>query len=454
MIDDPAGAGSEADVVARLERLPVSWWHVRARLVLGTATFFDAFDILAVSFALPVLAVAWKLTPPEIGAVLSAAFVGQLIGAFIAGAAAERYGRLFVATITVAVFGVMSIACAFAWNQPSLMVFRFIQGIGLGGEVPIATAYISEFARARTRGRFYILYEMVFVVGLVAAALLGYLLVPTLGWQVMFYIGAIPAALAVVLRRLLPESPRWLAQQGRRREADAAVAQIENSILARGGTLPPPEPIPLPPPDRGNRWTAMFRDAYLRRTLGVWAMWFCCFSTTYGLLSWMPTLYRTMFHLPLSQALAFGLITQAAGFVGAFLCAMLIDRAGRRPWFVGAFLLGGAMLLAIAWIGPQSATVLLAFICAGAFFMSTVAIGLNLYTAELYPTRFRAFASSVGGAWQRVAAAVGPLVVGALVSGGLTGVFLYFGGIAIVGAVVAALFAVETKGRPLEIVSQ
>jgi putative MFS transporter len=165
----------------------------------------------------------------------------------------------------------------------------------------------------------------------------------------------------------------------------------------------------------------------------------------------MPTLYRVNFHLPLSQSLGYGLIVQICGIAGAMLCAFTIDKIGRRICFTGALLGGGVTLLILAALGADSATMLLVFVSIGSFFMSAVAIGLNLYTAEIYPTRIRAFASSIGGAWQRIAAATGPNVVAYLLTGpGLTAVFSYFGVIAIVGAAVAARFTVETKEQPLE----
>lgn len=443
------------DVLARLERLPVSWWHIRTRLILGTATFFDAFDLLAIAYALPILVGEWHLTPAQIGPIISAAFLGQLLGAIVAGWAAERFGRLYVATIAIAIFGIMSLACALAWDPQSLIVFRFIQGVGLGGEVPIATTYINEIARAQGRGRFYILYELVFSFGLVCAGLVGYWMVPRLGWQSMFYLGAAPALLALLLQRLLPESPRWLASMGRLEEADRAVSQIERSATASGRALPPPvfgavEPRMEP----AGRWTEMFRGIYLKRTLSVWAFWFCCFSTMYGLVSWLPTLFRTVYHLSVSNSLAYGLVTSLTGICGSALCAYLIDKVGRRPWFTLAPLAGGAALLALAIHEPSSAEMLLTFVAIATFFMSSVAIGLNLYTAELYPTRIRAFASSIGGAWQRVAAATGPVVVGYLISGNnLRAIFLYFGGIAVIGGILAYFYAVETKSRRLEEIS-
>ncbi len=183
-------------------------------------------------------------------------------------------------------------------------------------------------------------------------------------------------------------------------------------------------------------------------------MWFCCFSTTYGLQAWLPTLYRTNFHMGVADANLYGLITQCCGIFGSFLCAFSVDKTGRRPWFVAALLGGGVTLVALAAVGPVSAQRLLAFVSVGAFFMSSAAIGLNLYTSELYPTRVRAFGGAVGGAWQRVAAATGPLVVGYLAPiYGLGAVLLYFGCLALVGALVTYVWADETGGRPLEEVS-
>ena len=208
-------AGTVDNVVARIERLPISWWHVKTRIIVGVATFFDAFDALSIASILPAIVPMWKLTPPQIGFLISAGFLGQLIGALFFGWVAERYGRMTGMIWSIATFAVMSFVCAFAWNYESLLVFRLIQGFGLGGEVPIAAVYISELARTNVRGRFVLLYELIFPVGIVAASLIGLWVVPPLGWQYMFVIGAIPAVLALFLRRVLPELPRWLASAGR-----------------------------------------------------------------------------------------------------------------------------------------------------------------------------------------------------------------------------------------------
>src|SRR4249919_2096797 len=226
-MDAASGRSSVDDIVARLERLPTSWWQVKARIIVGVATFFDAFDALAIASVLPVIVPLWKLAPPQVGFLISAGFVGQLIGALLFGWIAERYGRMTAMIWSIALFAVMSLVCAFAWDYNSLLIFRTIQGIGLGGEVPVAAVFISELAKAKGRGRFVLLYELVFPIGLTAASLIALWVVPAFGWQWMFVIGALPAFLALVLRGLLPESPRWLAVRGRNAEAEAAMALIE-----------------------------------------------------------------------------------------------------------------------------------------------------------------------------------------------------------------------------------
>ena len=136
-----------------------------------------------------------------------------MLGAIGFGWIAEKYGRRTALRWTVAVISVFSLACAFSWNYVSFLVFRTIQGLGLGGEVPVAATYMNEVSAARFRGRIVLLLQSAFAIGIVFTSLVSIWIVPNLGWQWMFYIGAAPALLAIFLRRLMPESPRWLASE-------------------------------------------------------------------------------------------------------------------------------------------------------------------------------------------------------------------------------------------------
>lgn len=440
-------------VVARIERLPTSSWQVKARIIVGTATFFDAFDSLAIAYVLPVLVPLWKIAPPQIGLLISAGFLGQLVGALLFGWIAERYGRMPAMIWSIALFAVMSIVCAFAWDYNSFFVFRTIQGIGLGGEVPVAATYISELTRARGRGRFVLLYEFVFPIGLVSVAAVANWVVPHFGWQWLFVLGALPAFTALFLRVLLPESPRWLAVKGYEMQAEAALTLIEQETeRATGEPLPQPEAV-VRTHERPASWADLFGAHYLRRTLVVWVIWFVAYLVNYGLVIWMPTVYRTVFKLPLEVALRYGLITTAVGLIGGLACALLIDYIGRRTIFAIGFA-GSALALIGLWLdGASSPTHVLIYITVAYYFVTNINLGVYLYTPELYPTRARALAVGTASAWLRLASMIGPVVVGSMIGGGLAPVFLVFGLVAAAAAIITALFAVETKGRVLEEVS-
>src|SRR5262245_25429665 len=446
-------AASVAEIVARVERLPVSWWHVKTRVIIGVATFFDAFDALAIASVLPAIVPMWKLTPPQIGILISAGFLGQLLGALFFGWIAEKYGRMTGMIWSIGTFAVMSFVCAFAWNYESLLVFRLIQGFGLGGEVPIAAVYISELARTNVRGRFVMLYELIFPVGIVAASLLGLWVVPTLGWQYMFFIGAIPAVMVLFLRRVLPESPRWLAGAGRLKEADAAMTHIEQETQkATGKPLPPPQPV-VKVEEKKASLSDLFGPLYLRRTLVVWLIWFTAYLVNYGLSIWMPTVYRTVFKLPLDVSLRYGLITTAIGLIGAAIAALIIDHVGRKMLFATCFAGGAIALIVLSQIANPTPEQVLTFISVAYFFVNAINLGVYLYTPELYPTRVRALGVGTATAWLRLASMVGPTTVGFMIATGLQSVFLAFGILAVVTAAVTALFAIETKRRILEDVS-
>jgi putative MFS transporter len=448
-----APASAVDNVVARIERLPTSWWHVKTRIIVGVATFFDAFDAIAIATVLPVLVPMWKLTPPQIGLMISAGYVGQLAGALLFGWIGERFGRMPAMIGSIATFAIMSFVCAFAWDYNSLLWFRTLQGIGLGGEVPIAAVYISELTRAKNRGRFVLLYELVFPIGLVAVSTSAIWVVPHLGWQWMFYIGALPAILALFLRTLLPESPRWLAVHGRAVDAEVALLAIEQATQkSTGQPLPPPQPV-VSTRDQKASWSDLFGPTYLRRTLVVWVIWFAAYFMNYGLVIWLPTIFRTVFKLPLDVSLRYGMITQAAGLLGTFICAMTIDYVGRKPYFAISFAAAAISLGLLAMQPNPTADQVLMYVTVAYFFVSTINIGAYLYTPELYPTRTRALGVGVATAWLRFASMIGPAAVGYMIAGGLPSVFWMFATAAIVAAVVTGAFAIETKGRVLEEVS-
>jgi MFS transporter, putative metabolite:H+ symporter len=444
-------------LVARIERIQVSPWHVRALLVMGSATFFDAFDVLAIAYVLPTLIGVWKLAPRTIGLLISSSFVGQIVGAVFFGWLAERIGRLRCAQITIALYSLMSICCAASWNIPSLLLFRTIQGIGLGGEVPVAAAYINEISRAKGRGRFFLLYELIFPIGLVGASLLGFWLVPVFGWRTMFLIGGLPAilVLALIAGNILPESPRWLVSKGRFSEAEKIIEQMESASGADDAMISStPEALPIPPvPERETSWLGLFRGIYRFRTIVVWFIWITTYFVTYGVNTWLPTIFRTYYRYSVADALRNGVIINLAGLGGAFLCAMLVDHLGRKPWFILAYTLGAAPLVAIWFRGAGNPREVIALVAISFTFISGNSMLVYLYTTEIYPTRLRSLGTGAASAWLRVASAAGPAVVGFALAGyGVRGVFLLFGIISLTGAAIS-IGTVETRERTLEEIS-
>ena len=256
-----SGPVTRGSIIARLERLPGNAMQVRARILIGLATFFDGFDVIAIAATLPILIQKWGLTPWEIGFLIASGSIGQLLGAFVFPWYAERKGRVSAIAVSSGIIGVTSIACGFAPTFAAFVVLRIIQGLGLGGELPVAATYINEISRAHGRGRFVLLYEIVFPVGLLASNALGAWIVPRFGWQAMYFIGGMPLILFFVLRKLVPESPRWLAERERMADADAAVHAFERAAkgpLAAGRAIRP----------SSRRWPIVIRSAAWAICLG------------------------------------------------------------------------------------------------------------------------------------------------------------------------------------------
>jgi MFS transporter, putative metabolite:H+ symporter len=447
-----AAAMANAALVARLERIPVTRRLALIRIIIGTATFFDAYTVLVIAFAMPKLVTEWQLTPAWVGMILSAGYVGQFVGAILFGWVAEKIGRLPTLLITILLFVSMDIACLFAWGGASMLVFRFLQGIGTGGEVPVASAYINEFIGARRRGRFFLLYEVIFPVGLLFAGLAGYFLVPQFGWRALFVVGLIPAVLMIPLRMLMPESPRWLASKGKLDKADKVVSMLEREAVKEGKPLPEPVARPVDPKSTAKSdWRELFRGLYLKRTLMIWGLWITVYIINNGLVTWLPTLYQQVFKLPLQTSLLYGWITSAVGVVASIVCALSIDKVGRKRWYSIAFIAATVPLVILTAIGATTATQVVILAPIAYAILQTIAFSLYLYSAELYPTRLRAVGTGFGSAWLRAASSVGPLLVGFVVADlGIRYVFAAFAVVALIGGVLTMRYAIETKGQVLE----
>ncbi len=448
-----SATGTRVPVAARLDRVPPTRWHVMVRLLIGSVTFFQGFDQLLIAYTLPVLKKTWHLSAGQSTAVATSGSWGMLIGALLAGHLADRLGRVRVIAVCFVVTGVSSLAAAQCHSPGAFIAARVIQGVAIGGEVPIAATYIAELVRTKHRGRFVLMYELVFPAGLLLGGLAAYWVVPHWGWQRLYELAAIPTLLVLALK-VVPESPRWLESRGRHAEADAIVEKIEARYRADGGQLPPlTEEAHADQPKA--RIADLFAGRYAKRTVMLWLAWFGAFFANYGIATWLPSIYITAYHLSLSKALLYTTITTGAGFFGCLVAALTVERIGRKHAITASFAVAAAGLLLLGALGGHTAPQVLLWTSVGSAFNYAINVLLYLYTPELYPTRVRALGTSASGAFARIGMILGPSVVPMLYTGGTNTAKVWFvlGGALVMGGVVLALLGEETTGRRLEDVS-
>lgn len=434
-----------SQLLTRMESVPFSRWHLKPRIIMGSATFFDAFDALSLAFVLPVLIGMWNLSPAQIGLLIGSGYIGQAIGAIFFGWLAERRGRVFSAKWTVFLMSIMSIACVFSGNFMALFIFRFIQGIGVGGEVPVAASYINELSRAQGRGRFFMLYEMIFPLGLMISAQIGAFVVPSFGWKWMFLIGGIGGLIVFVFFFMLRESPRWLISKGRLDEAERIIEEIEASTDKR---MPVAKQVSSST-EKGD-WKELFSTFYRKRTLIVWGLWFSAYFVSNGLNNWLPSLYNTVYNLPVGDSLRAASLTNILQTIGVFACAFLIDKVGRKRWATIAFVLTGVLLTAL-WISGANSPESVIYLGSAAYgMMGTITVLLYLYTPEIYPTRMRVIGTAFATAWLRLASAIAPIMIGFILEvSGVSTIFILFASVTVVGAILAFKM-IETREKVLE----
>jgi MFS transporter, putative metabolite:H+ symporter len=441
------------ELLARMERVPFSRWHAKARIVMGSATFFDAFNALSLAFALPTLIRLWHISPKQSGFLISASYVGQLVGALVFSSLAEKFGRTRGTAAAVAIMSVMSFGCALAGSFSALLACRLVQGIGVGGEMPVAATYINELSQTHGRGRFFLLYEMIFPVGLMATGQIGAWLVAAFGWRSLFLLGGIPGLLIAVLVARLPESPRWLISKGRMAQAEKIIRQIETSTERRIPAIARATSTLLPSTASHagrSRWSELLSNFYRGRTLIVAVLWASAYFVANSLNNWMPSLYNTVYHLDLHRSLRAASMTNVAQVAILLVCALCIDKIGRRNWTVAAFIAGAGLLAVLGLVAAHSVlSVLILGTLSYGIIGSTNAV-LYLYTPEIYPTRMRAIGTGLATSWLRIASAAGPTLVGFMVAAkGIDSVFLMFAAVSAIGAL-AATQMVETRDRRLE----
>jgi putative MFS transporter len=291
-----------------------------------------------------------------------------------------------------------------------------------------------------------------FPIGLTTVALVGTFVVPAVGWQWMFVLGGLPVLLALPMIRVLPESPRWLASRGRAEDADRELTGIE-ALVSRHSAIPlPPIPTNVAPVVAAvGRFRDLFRGIYLKRTLSLWVLWFCTYVITYAMTGWLPSILRTVYHLPVTQSNLYGFVVSFTGLFVLLLAAFTIDRIGRKLAFSVGFLLAAVPLFVAAFTPNLGALELVTLATLAFAAMGMIPGSLGMYTAENYPNHLRAIGNGATSISQRFSSVVGPYLVGMILpTYGVNGVYAMFACFAVIGGVTCALFSMETAGKTLE----
>ncbi|WP_278801255.1 MFS transporter [Bifidobacterium pullorum] len=433
---------------ARLDRLPFNAAHRKLLVASGIGWAFDAMDVGLVSFVVAAIAADphFNLNATEKSWVLSVGFVGMAIGAALGGYFADRVGRKTVFTATLVIFGLANAGMACSWTLVALLIARFIIGLGLGAELPVASTLVSEFSPTRHRGRMTVLLESFWAVGWIIAAAIGAFVIPNTGdwgWRWALLIGALPLLYAVVTRVHIPESVRFLESKGREDEAEQAVRYFEQASGVAPVASPKAEPLPA------IRTRELFGHQYLARTVAIWLTWFFVNFSYYGAFTWMPSLLADQFG-SLTSSFGYTLIISLAQLPGYFLAAWLVEIWGRRRTL--SVFLAVSAVAAFAFSQAGSVAAVIGF----GMLLSASNLGawgvLYAVTPEIYPTRLRGAASGAAAAVGRVAAIIAPLLVPwflTLSGGNKTVAFVIFA-VAFVLGCIAALCLPERKGLDLE----
>jgi len=448
-------AAAPSDIAARLERLPMTGYQRRVFAIIASAWLVDQVDVALLTFLLASITVEFGLSPTQAGQLAAMTFAGQLVGNLAAGTASDRFGRRMVFQVTMVVWGVASLAAAAAWSVGALMACRFMIGVGVGGEAPVAQAMVSEIVPANVRGKYIAFMEGFWAIGYVLSGAISYFVLPYFGWRWAFVVVGLLSLVVLLVRRGMPESPRWLADNGRHAEAEATMAHMEAEVTrCTGRPLPPVAPLavrPAAPVRHQNPVATLFSPEYRMRTVMAWGMWFFALIGFFGLNSWIAVLLKSH-GFSIISSVGFVTLITVGGIPGFFTAALLLERIGRKPTTAAFLVLSAAAAYVYGNATGQTMLFVSGFVMQ--FFMFGMWSCLYAYTPELYPTRARATGAGFASAFGRIGAILGPMLVPVLVaSGGPAAAFQVGAGGFLIAAVLVVVLGVETRGKVLEDVS-
>ncbi|OLR83313.1 MFS transporter [Bacillus sp. MB366] len=384
--------------------------------IAGLGWLFDAMDVGMLSFVMVALQKDWGLSTQEMGWIGSINSIGMAVGALIFGILSDKIGRKSVFIITLLLFSIGSGLTALTTTLAMFLVLRFLIGMGLGGELPVASTLVSESVEAHERGKIVVLLESFWAGGWLIAALISYFVIPKYGWEVAMVLSAVPALYALYLRWNLPDSPRF-------QKVEKRPSVIENIKSV---------------------WSGEYRKA----TIMLWILWFCVVFSYYGMFLWLPSV-MVLKGFSLIKSFQYVLIMTLAQLPGYFTAAWFIERLGRK--FVLVTYLIGTACSAYLFGVADSLTVLIVAGMLLSFFNLGAWGALYAYTPEQYPTVIRGTGSGMAAAFGRIGGILGPLLVGYLVASeaSLSLIFTIFCGSILIGVFAVVILGQETKQREL-----
>ena len=437
-------------MLERLENLPVGNFHYKLLIVTGLGWLFDSMDTGLISFVLPMLAKDWALAPEQVGLIGSIGLFGMAIGAVMAGSLADKFGRKNIFAATVILYSVSTGLCAIAWSYESLLVFRFLVGFGLGGELPVAATLVSEYAPAHLRGRFIVLLESFWAVGWLAAALLSYFFLPVFGWKAAFLLGSLPALYVFIIRLHMPESIRYLVSKNRIDEAKEIILNLEKQLKVDSKPFNNNSALRIPNSELNQPSpVTLFNPQFRVRTIMLWLTWFGIVFSYYGIFMWLPSIvYAQGFEVV--KSFEYVLVMTLAQLPGYFAAAWLVDKIGRRYTLSSFLLMSG--VCAFFFGNADTSTALLISGAAMSFFNLGAWGVIYTYTPELYPTFIRALGSGYAAGFGRIGGIIAPALVGSLIASGFhfNIIFGLFASVFIVISVIVMSLGLESKLMSLE----
>lgn len=446
---------SDLSIAARLNRLPVTRRHKGIIGIIALGNFFEIYELFLAGVLAATLRAKFDISGFELSLVLASAFVGAFVGAIAIGRIADRVGRRQAYMITLGLYSVATLLAAFSTDLWMLVLCRFIAGIGLGGELPVTDSFLGDILPSKRRGYFVawaftLAYTAVPVVGFLGMAMVDAAPLGVEGWRWMFALGALGAVVTFILRRRLPESPRWLESVGRTSEAEAITSDLEAAARAEGW-IAPAEDEPAPVVGEPVRPAALLRQPLLRRTLTMAVVWVLAVVGYHGFSS-VATLVLTGKGISVTNSLLYVSLAFIGYPVGSLLSMVVMDRFERK------WLLGGS-LVAMAALGLAYGTTVSPVWIVLWGFMFTVIANLmsnvtHVYQLEQFPTEIRTTATGWLYSLGRLSTAAAPLyLLPMLEYRGAATVFTVVAGSLVVAAVVTVAFGVATTGRTLEEIS-